>query len=95
MHEYRLNTRAYTLYSVDSETDARIQEVIRSEFTDCTIIMIAHRLSTLLDFDKVAVLNSGSLVEYGGPSDLLKIEGGAFSRLFHADNGNQRGPGEP
>ncbi|KAJ6438338.1 ABC multidrug transporter [Purpureocillium lavendulum] len=45
--------------SVDSQTDAKIQEVIRTEFKDRTIIMIAHRLDTLLDFDKVAVLDGG------------------------------------
>ncbi|KAH6893257.1 P-loop containing nucleoside triphosphate hydrolase protein [Thelonectria olida] len=71
--------------SVDSRTDARIQEVIRSEFSHCTIIMIAHRIDTLLDFDKVAVLDKGSLVEFGAPAELLSNEAGAFSRLYRAD----------
>ncbi|KAF7550053.1 hypothetical protein G7Z17_g5969 [Cylindrodendrum hubeiense] len=71
--------------SVDSQTDARIQEVIRSEFSDCTIIMIAHRLDTLLDFDKIAVLDRGSLVEFGAPQELLANETGAFARLYRAD----------
>ncbi|KAH7152137.1 P-loop containing nucleoside triphosphate hydrolase protein [Dactylonectria estremocensis] len=71
--------------SVDSHTDAKIQEVIRSEFSDCTIIMIAHRLDTLLDFDKIAVLDRGSLVEFGAPQDLLANEDGAFRRLYYAD----------
>ncbi|KAF4466489.1 multidrug resistance-associated [Fusarium albosuccineum] len=71
--------------SVDTQTDARIQEVIRSEFTDCTIIMIAHRIDTLLDFDKVAVLDRGSLVEFGAPQELLEDEAGAFTRLYRAD----------
>ncbi|KAF5007801.1 hypothetical protein FDECE_5884 [Fusarium decemcellulare] len=71
--------------SVDTQTDARIQEVIRSEFTDCTIIMIAHRIDTLLDFDKVAVLDRGSLVEFGAPQELLADEAGAFTRLYRAD----------
>ncbi|KAM5342367.1 hypothetical protein ACJ41O_013333 [Fusarium nematophilum] len=57
--------------SVDTQTDARIQEVIRSEFTDCSVIMIAHRIDTLLDFDKVAVLDRGTLVEFGAPRELL------------------------
>ncbi|KAM5374183.1 hypothetical protein ACJZ2D_006643 [Fusarium nematophilum] len=70
--------------SVDTQTDARIQEVIRSEFTDCSVIMIAHRIDTLLDFDKVAVLDRGTLVEFGAPRELLAGEG-AFSRLDRAD----------
>lgn len=70
---------------MDSHTDARIQEVIRSEFTDRTIIMIAHRLDTLLDFDKVAVLDKGSLVEFDGPGALLKNEQSQFARLYRAD----------
>ncbi|KAF4334279.1 multidrug resistance-associated [Fusarium beomiforme] len=75
--------------SVDAETDARMQEVIRTEFSDCTIIMIAHRIDTLLDFDKVAVLDKGSLVEFGTPQDLLKDEAGAFTRLYRANKGRK------
>ncbi|EEU44794.1 uncharacterized protein NECHADRAFT_96302 [Fusarium vanettenii 77-13-4] len=72
------------------QTDARIQEVIRSEFSDCTIIMIAHRLDTLLDFDKVAVLDRGALVEFGAPTELLADEAGAFTRLYRADKSKAR-----
>ncbi|KAK2939263.1 AAA ATPase domain [Fusarium oxysporum f. sp. vasinfectum] len=75
--------------SVDTQTDARMQEVIRTEFSDCTIIMIAHRIDTLLDFDKVAVLDKGSLVEFGAPQELLKDEAGAFARLYRANKGRK------
>ncbi|KAF4944552.1 hypothetical protein FGADI_12608 [Fusarium gaditjirri] len=75
--------------SVDTQTDARMQEVIRTEFSDCTIIMIAHRIDTLLDFDKVAVLDKGSLVEFGAPQELLEDEAGAFSRLHRANKGRK------
>lgn len=81
-------------YSVDSQTDARIQEVIRSEFSNCTIIMIAHRLDTLLDFDKIAVLDRGTLVEFGAPQELLANEMGAFSRLYHADQSKRPSPSD-
>lgn len=80
--------------SVDSQTDARIQEVIRSEFSNCTIIMIAHRLDTLLDFDKIAVLDRGTLVEFGAPQELLANEMGAFSRLYHADQSKRPSPSD-
>lgn len=61
-----------------------MQEVIRSEFKGRTIIMIAHRLHTLMDFDKVAVLDKGEIVEVGTPQELLS-RGGAFARLYKAD----------
>lgn len=47
--------------------------------------MIAHRLDTLLDFDKVAVLDKGSLVEFDAPGALLKNEQSQFARLYRAD----------
>ncbi|KAM0216210.1 hypothetical protein ACHAQI_002626 [Fusarium lateritium] len=75
--------------SVDTQTDARMQEVIRTEFSDRTIIMIAHRIDTLLDFDKVAVLDAGSLVEFGPPQELLGDEAGAFTRLYRANKGRK------
>lgn len=44
--------------------------------------MIAHRLESLLDFDRVAVLDQGQLLEYGEPRELLADEGSAFASLF-------------
>jgi len=69
--------------SVDSQTDAQMQSIIRSEFSNHTIVMIAHRLSSLLDFDLVAVLDHGRLVELGKPSELLEDRNSGFSRLYH------------
>lgn len=74
---------------MDSQTDAVIQKVIRSEFPQCTIIMIAHRLDTLLDFDRIAVLEKGSLVQFGAPDELLADDAGAFARLYRADKGRK------
>jgi ABC-type multidrug transport system fused ATPase/permease subunit len=64
--------------SVDFETDAMIQRLIREEFKDCTVITIAHRLATIIDSDKVLVLSHGDFVEYDAPSDLLRKDGGAL-----------------
>lgn len=72
-------------YSVDRQTDAMIQQVIRSQFKDRTIIMIAHRLDTLLDFDKIAMLDQGSLVEFDSPRNLLKKPNGYFFALYRAE----------
>lgn len=71
-----------TMYSVDTKTDAKVQQLIRTEFQGYTIIMIAHRLSSLVDFDRVAVLDGGRLVEFGSPVELLKEGSGHFARLY-------------
>lgn len=70
--------------SVDQLTDLKMQELIRSEFNNHTIIMIAHRLSSLLDFDRVAVLDGGELVDFGSPSELLKGGTSQFAKLYHS-----------
>lgn len=46
--------------SVDSQTDAEIQRIIREEFAACTIISIAHRIPTVMDCDRVIVVDAGS-----------------------------------
>ncbi|CAK0888940.1 unnamed protein product [Prorocentrum cordatum] len=55
---------------LDAETDKTLQRVIREDFK-CTTITIAHRIETLLDYDKVAVLDKGTVVEYDSPQALL------------------------
>jgi ATP-binding cassette subfamily C (CFTR/MRP) protein 1 len=58
-------------YSVDVHTDETMQQIVRSEFHDCTVIAIAHRIDTVLDFDRIAVFNNGSMVEFDTPLVLL------------------------
>ncbi|RDL41711.1 Cyclic peptide transporter [Venustampulla echinocandica] len=76
--------------SVDSETDELMQQVIRSKFEDQTIIAIAHKLHTILDFDKVAILDKGRVVEFDAPQALLVREGSAFKRLFESSARSDR-----
>ncbi|TVY14490.1 Canalicular multispecific organic anion transporter 2 [Lachnellula arida] len=57
--------------SVDQETDDLMQGIIREVFEDCTLIAVAHRLNTIMDFDRVAVLEGGELMEYDSPANLL------------------------
>lgn len=59
-----------------------MQQLIRAEFPNHTIFMIAHRLSTLLDFDKVVVLERGRVVEVGNPAELLKNERSLFANAY-------------
>jgi len=73
---------ADTWYSVDSETDKLMQQVIRTHFKDQTIIVIAHKLDTVLDFDKIAFMDHGRVVEFDSPKALLSREGSAFKTLF-------------
>ena len=69
--------------NVDYKTDQLIQETIRSKFKDCTVITIAHRLNTVIDYDKVLVLDNGQVIEYDKPETLLQNKGGQFSRICH------------
>lgn len=68
--------------NVDSETDKLIQQTIRRQFANCTVITIAHRLNTIMDSDKVLVIDAGEIVEYDHPFELIKKSGGAFKRLL-------------
>ncbi|KAK6608393.1 ATP-dependent bile acid permease 3 [Botrytis cinerea] len=61
--------------SVDVQTDALIQQSIREEFVDSTLLVIAHRLSTVGDFDKILVMNDGKLAEMGSPRELIEKKG--------------------
>ncbi|XP_030190196.1 canalicular multispecific organic anion transporter 1 isoform X3 [Lynx canadensis] len=61
--------------AVDVETDHLIQTTIQKEFSHSTTITIAHRLHTIMDSDKIMVLDNGKIVEYGTPNELLKNSG--------------------
>ncbi|PVG02126.1 hypothetical protein CPB86DRAFT_772767 [Serendipita vermifera] len=65
----------------DHETDAMIQKSIRTELKDVSVITVAHRLKTIGDSDKIIVLDSGKLVEFDSPANLLKKQGGYFKSL--------------
>ena len=67
--------------SVDTETDAFIQKMIRSQFQGTTLLTIAHRLNTIMDYDKVLVMDDGKVAEFASPRELLKNERGHFSNL--------------
>jgi ABC-type multidrug transport system fused ATPase/permease subunit len=73
--------------SVDNETDARIQTTIRQEFTSSTIICIAHRLRTIIDYDKVLVLDKGQVSEFGTPLDLIEYSSVGMFRSMCEETG--------
>lgn len=67
--------------AVDLETDSLIQSTIRTQFADCTILTIAHRLQTILDSDRVIVLDAGRVVEFDSPDKLLQNSNSIFHSL--------------
>ncbi|KAG0052208.1 Multidrug resistance-associated protein 1 [Gryganskiella cystojenkinii] len=67
--------------AVDMETDELIQKTIREEFKDRTVLTIAHRIKTVMDSDKILVMERGQVEEFDRPDVLLRREGSLFRRL--------------
>ncbi|XP_046595715.1 ATP-binding cassette sub-family C member 4 isoform X3 [Neodiprion lecontei] len=67
--------------NVDPNTDALIQRTIRRRFVDCTVLTVAHRLNTIMDSDRVLVMDGGRIVEFDHPHLLLKNRDGYFSQM--------------
>ncbi|KAF2734747.1 putative multidrug resistance protein [Polyplosphaeria fusca] len=67
--------------AMDRETDALVQKLIRNEFREKTVITIAHRVDTVMDYDNVAVLAEGKVLEYGKPGELMEREGSVFADM--------------
>merc|ERR1719412_314450 len=57
--------------AVDLETDDLVQATIRAEFVDCTVLTIAHRLNTIMDSNRVVVLDQGKVIEFESPASLM------------------------
>lgn len=70
--------------SVDAATDELMQKVLREQFGQHTIVSIAHKLDTILDFDRVVVLDHGRVAEIGKPRELLGRSGSAFGALYRS-----------
>ncbi|KXG45668.1 ABC transporter, integral membrane type 1 [Penicillium griseofulvum] len=68
--------------NIDTKTDEIMQRVIREKFCNHTIIAVAHKLDTILDFDRIVVLDAGRIVENGEPYALLAEPKSHFSRLY-------------
>ncbi|KAF2150069.1 hypothetical protein K461DRAFT_296458 [Myriangium duriaei CBS 260.36] len=69
---------------LDAESDRLVQRLLRSDFEGRTIIAIAHRLNTIMDFDLVVVMDAGRVVEVGKPIELRVKEGGRFAALVRS-----------
>ena len=66
--------------SVDTTTDARIQQIIRNQFVNGSVLTVAHRIKTVIDYDRILVLDKGSVVELDTPYNLL-LKRGVFYQM--------------
>lgn len=70
--------------NVDPHTDALIQRTIREQFVDSTVLTIAHRLRTVMDSDRILVMDAGTIEEFDVPHILLQNPNGALSHMVSA-----------
>ncbi|OQV14982.1 Multidrug resistance-associated protein 1 [Hypsibius exemplaris] len=72
--------------AIDLQTDDLIQQTIRNEFADCTILTIAHRINTIMDSTRIMVLDQGHIKEFDSPANLLANKSGIFYGLAKTAN---------
>lgn len=70
--------------SLDVQSDSLLQKMIRTHFADRTVLTIAHRLVTIIDYDRVMVLDAGRIAEFDTPRNLLQIPNGIFYGMVQA-----------
>ena len=68
--------------NIDVKTEEKIQKILNDTFKDCTIITIAHRIKTILNYDKILVLENGKIVEFDSPKILLGNKESNFYKLY-------------
>lgn len=73
--------------NVDLHTDSLIQSTIRTKFSDCTVLMIAHRLHSIMDSQKILVIDDGTIEEFDHPYILLQNRIGVFRRMVDQTGG--------
>ena len=88
-HESKVLVLDEATASVDVETDSVVQETIRTNFKDRTIITIAHRLNTIMDSDRIIVLETGEIKEFDTPQRLLDSKG-LFWQLKNAEKAKKQ-----
>ena len=67
--------------NVDTRTDTLLQEAVRKSCKGSTIIAVAHRLDTVIDYDRILVIGQGKVLEYGSPAELLSNQDGQFASM--------------
>lgn len=72
------------LYFLFCRTDLLIQQTIREKFAECTVLTVAHRLHTIIDSDRVLVMDAGQAAEFDAPYNLLQSGSGIFHGMVEA-----------
>jgi len=80
-HMLILNFLDEATASIDNATDTIIQKMIRTRFSDSTVLTIAHRLNTIMDSDRILVLDGGKVAEFDTPRNLLTMKNGIFRAM--------------
>ncbi|KJA20178.1 hypothetical protein HYPSUDRAFT_204055 [Hypholoma sublateritium FD-334 SS-4] len=77
--------------AIDYKTDAIIQRTLRTQLAkDVTVVTVAHRLQTIMDSDKIMVLDNGRIAEFGKPADLLQNEKGMLRALVNESTDKEK-----
>jgi len=74
--------------NIDYQTEKNIQDSLNKLLKDSTIITIAHRIKTILSYDKILVLENGKIIEYDTPTNLLNDKNSFFYKLNNIPNTN-------
>lgn len=82
-----------SLSAVDTETDIRIRQALRKRSLQSTVILISHRVTTLMQADQILVLSDGQISEIGSHEELLKANG-AYRKIYDLQIGNEHTPSE-
>ncbi|RLN67554.1 hypothetical protein BBP00_00001541 [Phytophthora kernoviae] len=86
IHDSKVIVMDEATANVDQESDKLIQQTVKESFGggDRTVLCIAHRIETIMDSDKILVLDAGEVAEYDTPSALLEMKGGTFRALVES-----------
>jgi ABC-type multidrug transport system fused ATPase/permease subunit len=68
---------------IDLKTEEKIQKVLNEKLKGVTVITIAHRIKTIINYDRILVLDNGKVVEFDKPGNLLKDDNSVFYKLYN------------
>ena len=68
--------------SIDMTTEEKIQNALEYALNNCTVITVAHRIKTIINYDKILVLNNGEILEFDSPKNLIENEKSVFYQLY-------------
>ena len=69
--------------NIDIKTEEKIQQIFNKYFIDCTVITIAHRIKTIINYNKILVLDNGQIKEFDKPNILLQNQKSLFYQLYN------------